>query len=163
MRRVLRMAVYLLLATVLSTRFPLNLIVVGVAALAMEDVQLGDVLVVVLASLCLDHLSLMPLGFSILPLLVMMVMVHLLGSRIYLHSFFSRLLWLVMATFSFYVTQGLLLVLRGGESLYIWNAVMWGSLHAVAEGTCAAILTPYFHSYLTISWSELRRPKSIIV
>lgn len=156
------MAVYLVFATVLSTRLPINFIVVGVAALAMEELQLSDLFVIVLASLGLDHLGLMPLGFSILPLVVMVVTVHLLRSRIYLQSFPSRLLWLVIATVSFYVMQGTLFVLRG-SSLYVWNAVPWGALHAVVEGFCAALLTPYFHSYLTLSWSDMRRPKSIVI
>jgi hypothetical protein len=157
------MVVYLLFATVLSTRLPINWVVVGIAALAMEGLQLGDVVIIILASLALDHLGVMPLGFSILPLVVMVAMVHVLHSRIYLHSFLSRFLWLMIAVFGFYGAQGVLLILRGGSSIYIWNALVWGALHAVMEGACAALMTPYFHKVLTISVSDLRRPKSIIV
>lgn len=162
MTRVLRMAVVLVLATVVSTRLPINFVVVGVAMLAMEELRLGDLVVIVLAGLALDHLGPLPLGFSILPLAALVVTVQVLRSRIYLQSLPSRAVWLMVAVTSFYGVQAILVVLRGAP-LFVWSTLLHGILHAVLEGGCAAVLTPYFHRYLTLTWSDLRRPQSIVL
>lgn len=161
MNRILRMVVFLIVATVISSRLPVNLIVAGLAALSLEELHLGDIVVLVAASLCLDHLSLNPLGISIVPLAAMMVMLHLLRSHIYLQSAPSRLLWLVAAVFGFYVTQALVFLLRGTSSLYIVHAASWGLLRALVEGALATLMAQPLHRYLTVTWEELMRPKRL--
>lgn len=163
MRRIFRMLMILTAAAVFSTRLPVNLVVVAIAALMMEDFELGDVIVIFFGALSLDLLNTFPLGFSVLPLALMSGLIHLLKSRIYVYSMLSRLLWLALTVFIFYLAVGALLAARSGNSLYIWNGILWGGLHAVAEGTLAAWLAPGLHRLLRLSWADLRSHRSIVV
>lgn len=163
MKRVLRMVIFLIVATVFSTRLPINLIVVAVAALSMENIELGDLAVLLLGSLCLDHFNMLPLGFSFLPLLVMVSLIYLLKAQIYVHALLSRLLWLTCAVGIFYVTSGILMMARTANPLYFWDGMVWGVLHAVVEGSLAALISPGVHRYLTMSLEDFRQSRSIVV
>lgn len=163
MNRLIRMAILLIVATVFSTRLPVNLVVVAIALLAMEKFEIGDLVVILFASLCLDHFNMLPLGFSFLPLLAMVCLVYLLKSKIYVHAMMSRLLWLSCAVGVFYLTTDALLMARSSNSLYLWNGLLWGGIHAVVEGSLAAALSPWVHRLLTLSLADLRRSRSIVV
>lgn len=163
MNRVMRMAVLVIVAAVLSTRLPVNLVVVAVATLSMEKFEIGDLVVVLFAGLCLDYFNLLPLGFTVMPLLAMASLVYLLKSQIYVHAVMSRLLWLSCAVGVFYLASGALLAVRSGNVVYLWSGLLWGMLHAVVEGSLAAVLSPGMHRYLTLSLADLRQSRSIVV
>lgn len=163
MKRVLRMALILIVGTVFSTRLPLNLVVIAIAALAMESFELGDVLIILLASFCLDQFNMLPLGFSLLPFVVMTSLVYVLRAQIYVHAMLPRLLWLTCAVGLFYFTSDALLMARTGNTLYLWDGMLWGTLHAIVEGSLAALLSPWLHWYLTVTLADLRQTRSIVV
>lgn len=163
MNRVLRMAALLIVAAVLSTHLPINLLVVAVAALAMETFVIGDLVVIFFASLCLDYFNMLPLGFTVLPLLAMASLVYLLKSQIYVHAVMSRLLWLSCAVAVFYLISGVLLAARSSNVFYLWSGLLWGMLHAVVEGSIAAAVSPGVHRYLTVSLADLRQGRAIVV
>lgn len=163
MKRALRMVVLLIVATVFSTRLPVNLIVVAIAALSMENFEFGDLIVILLGSLCIDQFNMLPLGFSFLPLVTMAGLIYLLKAQIYVHALFSRLLWLSCAVAVFYVITGTLLMARTGNTLYFWNGMGWGLIHAVVEGSLAAVVSPGVHRYLTMSLEDLHHGRSIVV
>lgn len=163
MSRTLRMVVVLIVATVLSTRLPLNLVVVLVAALAMNDLSLADIPSILVASLCLDHISLLPLGFSILPLIALVACLQILKSQIYVQGGGSRFLWALTGIFFFDLAWLGLLALRGETSLYIWRVVVWGGVRGLFEAGMAAALAAPLARALTVTLAELRRPRSIVV
>ncbi len=162
MRRVIQMMVLVIIAAVFSTRLPVNLVVVILAAMAMEAFQIGDLMVILFASLCLDQFNMLPPGFSVLPLLIMTGLVRVLKMQIYVRAVMSRLLWLSCAIAVFYISCGALLTVRTASSLYFWDAVLWGTAHAIAEGALAALLSPGLHRFLTMSLADLQS-RSIVV
>lgn len=163
MKRMIRMVILLIVVTVFSTRIPVNLVVVTIAALAMEKFELSDLLAILFGSLCLDQFNMFPPGFSFFPLLVMVGLIYLVKARIYVHDFMSRLLWLSCAVGLFYIASGMLLMVRTGSSQYLWSGILWGSIHAVVEGSLAAVLSPWLHRALTMSPADLRQNRSIVV
>lgn len=163
MKRALRLLILLIIATVFSTRLPINLIIIIVAAVSMDDFKMGDLIAIFFGSLCIDHFNMLPLGFSVLPLFAMVSLIYMLKAQIYVHALISRLLWLSCAVFVFYIINGTLLMARTGNIVYLWNGMGWGLIHATVEGSLAAMLSPWVHRYLTMSLEDLRQDQSIVV
>lgn len=161
-KRTLRMLFLCIVAAVLSAHISINFIVVMVAALALEESRLGDVVVVVFSAFCLDTLMGLPIGLSILPLTAMMLLIRILKSQIYLQALTSRLVWVMVAVLSFYSVMGVQLLIRTGLSLYLWDGVLWGAIHSVVEGLLAAILSPYVHRFLTANVEDIRMNRDTI-
>lgn len=163
MKRLFRMVVLLIVATVFSVYLPINLVIIAIAALAMESFELADVVIMLFGSFCLDQLNMLPLGFSFLPFLVMTCLVYVLRTQIYVQAMLPRLLWLTCAVGLFYITTDALLMARTGNGFYLWDGMPWAIIHALIEGSLAALLSPWLHWYLTVTLADLRQSRSIVV
>lgn len=163
MKRALRMIVLLIAATVVAAHTKVHAVLILVVALSFDEFAVGDVLVLWVASLFVDHAGVLPLAISFLPLVSTYVLSHFLKTQFYVYTFVSRLAWSVSAVLFYYLVWVLILVVRGGDAYYLWRALLYDFPTIVLEGSVAAIISPLLHYLLTVTWSDLTKPRGIVV